>query len=421
MRSLWRRVGFGAAVVLAFLLPAGIGAAISAPAAFAALHEPGPPRSVPHPAPAPHDPARPTAVIVLGERGAVASDVLGPYEALSVTDRFNVYLAAADHDPVVLTGGLDLLPHLSFAEVTARLGGAPDLVVVPALPTDDDPAGAWVREQAERGSRILGICNGAWVLAAAGVLDGHTATAHWTRVERYTATYDRVRWAGRVRFVDDGVVTTAGILSGLDGTLHVVEQMTGRDVADRAAAAIGWTRRDADDRAHEPAGPDVVAVINAGLRWNPDRIGVVLTPGVGELELASVFDVHGGQSLAARTVALSADGAPVTSRHGLTLVPRGATATTTGLDRILVPGPTGLHAGGGFPFTPAMADLAETTDLATANWTARVHELPADRPTRPTMAGAAWPWGPTLVPLGLGTLTAALTALLLHRRRRRTL
>jgi hypothetical protein len=230
-----------------------------------------------------------------------------------------------------------------------------------------------------------------------------------------------VRWASRVRFVDDGVVTTAGILSGLDGTLHVVEQMTGRDVADRAAAAIGWTRRDADDRAHEPAGPDVVAVINAGLRWDPDRIGVVLTPGVGELELASVFDVHGGQSLAARTVALSADGAPVTSRHGLTLVPRGATATTTGLDRILVPGPTGLHAGGGFPFTPAMADLAETTDLATANWTARVHELPADRPTRPTMAGAAWPWGPTLVPLGLGTLTAALTALLLHRRRRRTL
>jgi transcriptional regulator GlxA family with amidase domain len=283
---------------------------------------------------------------------------------------------------------------------------------MPALPTDDDPAGSWARAQADHGSRILGVCNGAGVLAAAGVLDGHSATAHWTRVERYAATYDRVAWASGVRFVDDGIVTTAGILSGLDGTLHVVEQMVGRDTADRAAAVIGWSRRPTDDPAHPPAGPDPVAVVNAGLRWAPDRIGVVLTPEVGELELASVFDVHGGQSLAARTVALSADGAAVTSRHGLTFLPRGVTAEAAGLDRILVPGPDGLHAGGGFAFTPAMEDLARSTDLATARWTARVHEL-----TRRGGAGRSdLAVGPTLVPLGLGVVTACLTALLLRCR-----
>ncbi|GAA4539744.1 DJ-1/PfpI family protein [Pseudonocardia xishanensis] len=411
------RVGTWIAVLVALLLPAGVGAAISAPATFAALHAPGPARAVPHPAPPVHDPARPTAAVVLGADGAVASDVLGPFETLAVTDRFNVYAVAADHDPVVLTGGLDLLPHLTFDELTDRLdGAAPDLVIVPALPADDDPAGAWADAQVDRGAHVVGVCNGAGVLAAAGVLDGRTATAHWTRVERYTAAHDRTDWVSSVRFVSDGpVVTTAGILSGLDGTLHAVEQLTDPSTADRAAAAIGWTRHRAEDPVHAPGGPYPVAVVNAALRWDPDRIGVVVTPGVGELELASVFDVHGGQSLAARTVALSADGGPVRTHHGLTVLPRDD-LSAAGLDRMLTPGPTGLHAAGGFAFDAALVDLARTTDRSTAAWTAAVHEFPADGLV---LDGPAWPWVPTLLPVGLGLVAAAITGILLRHRSRK--
>jgi len=404
----------GALVALA-LLP-GASAAVVAPATFAAQHAPGPDRQVPAAAPVDHDPTRPTAVVVLGEQGAVVSDVLAPYEILAATGRFNVYAVAAHRRPVPLTGGLDLVPDVTFDELAARLdGAAPELVVVPALPDVGEPSTAvlttWLRAQHDRGSLLLSVCNGAGVLASAGLLDGRPATAHWLRLATFESRYPQVAWVHGQRFVDDGdVVTTAGILSGVDGTLHVVERLAGPSVAADAAAAIRWRHYPADLPVTDRGGVGPVAILNAGYRWNPPSIGVALTDGVGEIELASVFDVHGGQSLAARTLAVSADGAAVRSRHGLTFLPRADLAgAAPQLDRLLVPGagtvaqvpggptPEDVHDEQGFAYDAAVRDVARTADVATARWAAKVLELPTDGLE---LAGPAWPWGPT------GTLVA---------------
>jgi len=215
------------------------------------------------------------------------------------------------------------------------------------------------------------------------------------------------------RVVDDGdVVTSAGILSSIDGTLHVLERLAGPSVAAEAAAAVGWRHYRADPPVADGlAAPDVVAVLNAGFRWNPPEIGVLLTEGVGEIALASVFDVHGGQSLTARTLALSGDGGPVRSRHGLTFLPRaGPAGAGPRLDRVLVPGvapaaagvppPPGgpvleyVHDRPGFAFDASLRDLARSTDVATARWTAKVLELPT---AGLVLAGPAWPWSPTVL------------------------
>jgi hypothetical protein len=171
--------------------------------------------------------------------------------------------------------------------------------------------------------------------------------------------------------------------------------------------------------------PDPVAIINAGYRWDPPKIGVMLTDGVGEIELASVFDVHGGQSLVGRTLALTDDGGPVRSRHGLTFLPRADPATAASrLDRLLVPGaeaaatravapapggpePAYVHDRPGFAFDVSVSDLARTTDVATARWTAKVLELPTNRLV---LEEQAWPWGPTAVPVVLVLLSAAVVA-----------
>jgi hypothetical protein len=116
MTSLLRRAArITAAVVAALLIPAGASAA-SAGATFDALYAPGPERAVPAASPVPHDPAKPTAVVVVGERGAVVSDVLAPYEVLAATGRFNLYTVAPLRRPVTLTGGLDLVPDLTDFE-----------------------------------------------------------------------------------------------------------------------------------------------------------------------------------------------------------------------------------------------------------------------------------------------------------------
>jgi hypothetical protein len=119
----------------------------------------------------------------------------------------------------------------------------------------------------------------------------------------------------------------------------------------------------------------------------------------------------------------------VRSRHGLTFLPRADLASAApGLDRLLVPGgaaaaargvptsgglvPEYVHDRPGFPFDATVADLARSTDVATARWTAKVLELPADGLV---LDGPAWPWGPTLVVVALVLPGAAAVALVRRR------
>src|SRR5688572_16747271 len=276
MRSLLRVL---AGVVAVLLLPAAF-ATVYATAAFGAQYAPGPVRITPAIAPAPHDPGKPTAVVVVGALGAEVSDVLAPFEILAATDRFNVYTVGPERRPVPLTGGLDLVPDLTFDELAAR--AAPDLVVVPALPDVGEPTTApvteWLRTQADRGAQLLSVCNGAGVLASAGLLDGRPATSHWMRLGGLESRYPDVEWVGGQRFVDDGdIVTPAGILSGVDGTLHVVERLMGPAVARDAAAAVGWRHYGAGAPPPVTTGiamPDPAAIVNAGYRFDPPTIGV---------------------------------------------------------------------------------------------------------------------------------------------------
>lgn len=90
--------------------------------------------------------------------------------------------------------------------------------------------------QVRPGTRLLSICTGAYVLAAAGVLDGRPATTHWAHADHFATLFPQVRLDPDVLFVDDGdVLTSAGVASGVDLCLHVVRRDHGSAVADRVA------------------------------------------------------------------------------------------------------------------------------------------------------------------------------------------
>ena len=420
-------------VLAAVALPAALG--IPADVGAHARKEPRADGNAPPPAPVEHDPTKPTAVVVVGDNGAVVSDTLAPYEILGSTKAFNVYTVASDTRPVALTGGLDLVPDLTFGGLEDLVGGPADLVVVPAMPDvgrpTTKPVTDWLQGQANGGALMLSVCNGAAVVASAGLLDGRRATAHWLRLAEWEDTYPAVDWVRGTRYVDDGdVVSTAGILSGIDGTLHIIDRLIGADAAAEAARAIKWPHFDPDGAAPmeqaQLATSDAVVAFNSAFGWDRPRIGVQLTDGVGEIELASVFDTY-GQSLAIDTVAVGTG--PVRSRHGLTFVPRAGTGA--GLDRLVVPGTTdhealpGMdpvqrpHHGPGFAFDAVLQDLARTTDVATAQWTAKVLEYPVDDLT---LEGPAWPWAETFRPLALALLGVfiGLGVFALLRRKRAT-
>ncbi|MGI5130708.1 DJ-1/PfpI family protein [Pseudonocardia sp. CA-107938] len=409
-------------LVAALALPATV-AVVDTRAAFAGSYTAPPPAPSPLPAPPAHDPTRRTAVVVASTQGAAVSDALGAYEALAATGAFNVYLAAPDRHPLPLTGGLDVLPDLSFADVDQRLGGAaPDLVVVPAVPDAATPTSRpveeWVARQWGR-SLVVSICNGAGVLASAGLLDGHRATAHWTRIDSWQQAFPAVDWQRGQRWIDDGaLISTAGVLSGIDGTLHAIDRLLGPAAAARAAVALHWTPRPVVQEQHTWSPADAIVALNAGFRWDPPRIGVLLTDGVSESALAAVFDTYGAQVLATRTVALGAEVAQVVrSRHGLVLLTRGTVADTA-VDRLLVPGgvvpringgpaPELVPARGTDPFDAVLHDVAAHVDVPTARWVARAMEYPdADL----EFTGPGWPVGLVARPFLLAAVGVGLVA-----------
>ncbi|MFF1694718.1 GlxA family transcriptional regulator [Streptomyces sp. NPDC058257] len=86
------------------------------------------------------------------------------------------------------------------------------------------------------GTRLISICTGGYVLAAAGYLDGRTATTHWSSAEHFQRLFPRITVDAEVLFIDDGdVLTSAGVAAGLDLCLHVVRSDHGAAVANDVA------------------------------------------------------------------------------------------------------------------------------------------------------------------------------------------
>jgi transcriptional regulator GlxA family with amidase domain len=119
-----------------------------------------------------------------------------------------------------------------------------DTIVVPGVhsggPVRDGTLPSDVRDvlvaASKRGARIVSICTGASVLAAAGLLDGRPAATHWNWAPTISRLYPRVRWNFDVLFVDDGdVLTSAGVGAGIDLCLHIIRSDFGTEVANRAA------------------------------------------------------------------------------------------------------------------------------------------------------------------------------------------
>jgi putative intracellular protease/amidase len=183
-----------AAYVLAFVAPPVIAAVVGVSSTISGAYEPAatsvasPTATLPVAA---HDPAKPTAVVVLSNAGSQVTDVLAPYEVLATTKEFNVYAAAPVKQPVPLGGGLDLMPQLTLDELDQRMNGrSPEVIVVPAMPgarwdgaLGQGLLGDWLKRHISGADTVLSVCNGAEVLGEAGLLNGRRVTANWAGID----------------------------------------------------------------------------------------------------------------------------------------------------------------------------------------------------------------------------------------------
>ncbi|WP_166647176.1 DJ-1/PfpI family protein [Prosthecobacter fusiformis] len=119
-----------------------------------------------------------------------------------------------------------------------------DLLLVPGgfgafKALQDETTLSWLRERSGSARLTMSVCNGASILAAAGLLDGRPATtnkAYWKAATRYG---NNVKWVPQARWVDDGsIVTSSGVSAGIDMTLHVISRLFTLRLAEKMADEI---------------------------------------------------------------------------------------------------------------------------------------------------------------------------------------
>lgn len=148
---------------------------------------------------------------------------------------YDFAVVSYDRPPLLATGGVRVTPT-HHVRMLSRAG----TIVIPNWRDLDEPPPPamldTLRAAHARGARLLSVCSGAFVLAAAGLLDGRRATTHWRHAAKLAAKYPNAQVEPSVLYVQDGTIyTAAGSAAGIDLGLHLVRQDYGSAIANQVA------------------------------------------------------------------------------------------------------------------------------------------------------------------------------------------
>jgi putative intracellular protease/amidase len=189
-------------------------------------------------------PSRNVAILLFD--GVQIIDYTGPYEvfghvyAFDQPVPFSTYTVAEHTTAITTAMGMSVNPKFSVDDAPR-----PDILIVPggqvAAAMSSRKVMDWLTDASRHAEIVMSVCNGAFILAKAGLLDGLEATTTAFLTERLKAEAPRTRVNAGVRFVDNGkIITTAGLSSGIDGSLHVIERLYGRGTAESAALSMEY-------------------------------------------------------------------------------------------------------------------------------------------------------------------------------------
>lgn len=251
-------------------------------------------------------------MVVTCYEGMALLDVTGPLGVLAAatlsdpTARYDIRLAAEVAGPVISKDGVALIaPHR-----LSSLRGAIDTLLVPGWFGRDQPAhlARHIRRLAPRARRIVSVCSGAFLLGAAGLLDGRRATTHWMGCAALQAAYPSCRVDHDAIFVqDEHIWTSAGVTAGMDLTLALVEADHGAALALAVARMLVMYMRRPGGQGQFSAPLAAQAASQPGLRdlaaWARENLAADLSvgslarrAGMSERHFARVFRAETGET-----------------------------------------------------------------------------------------------------------------------------
>jgi transcriptional regulator GlxA family with amidase domain len=183
-------------------------------------------------------------VVILAFPEVQSLDVTGPLEVFAsatillaasahLDAGYDVRILSRDGCPLRTSSGMEIMPHGDFADTPARVD---TLIVAGGFGSYhaslDRFTVEWVAQTAARARRTTSVCTGAFLLAAAGLLDGRRVTTHWAAASELARLHPRVSVDPEPIFLRDGDIwTSAGVTAGMDLALALVEEDLDREIA----------------------------------------------------------------------------------------------------------------------------------------------------------------------------------------------
>ncbi len=178
--------------------------------------------------------------------GVEILDFAGPGEVFAATHSdlgaFNVYTVSLSKQPIMSQGFVKIIPEYDLKDAPP-----PDIIVLPGGNTgsvlDNQELITWVQDVSSNLEVALSVCTGAFILQKAGLLDNLKATTFHGAIDRLREIATKTEVLADTRWVDNGkVITTAGVSAGIDGALHVVEKVFGKEAADATARYMEYDK-----------------------------------------------------------------------------------------------------------------------------------------------------------------------------------
>jgi transcriptional regulator GlxA family with amidase domain len=172
-------------------------------------------------------------------------DFSGPFEVLSTASRlgnknWNIFLVSEKLGIVQARGGFPINSHFCF-------DSHPDidlLIVVGGIHTEEVKKSnviSWVSNVADKSKKVASVCTGAFILAEAELLNSLTVTTHWEDIADLKANYPKLNVVSEQRWVSQGkYITSGGISSGIDMSLHLVSELATSSLAENTAKQMEY-------------------------------------------------------------------------------------------------------------------------------------------------------------------------------------
>ncbi|XDD50077.1 DJ-1/PfpI family protein [Leptospira sp. WS92.C1] len=268
---------------------------------------------------------RPVIAVIGENKYTELSDFVVPYGVLTRAKIADVYALSTDAGTMQMYPALQIQIQTALSDFDRSFPEGADYVIVPAVHNSENPKLiGWIQKQSSKGAIIVGICDGVWLVANAGLLKGKRATGHWYSLNKLEEQFEDTKWIRNKHYVSDKkIVTTTGVTASIPVSLALIESIAGKEKANSIAKEFGvdyWgTEHKSSDFKFESK-HIWIAAKNLLSFWSYEDIGILASPEIDEVTLALVADSY-SRTYRTNVFTISNSDRPIYTKGGLILLP----------------------------------------------------------------------------------------------------